>query len=101
MESKHDSIETVAAYLKLINVPCLFDLGTRNASPKNGTLAMNFIDDRTYYKVIKPDFLSKDESYKKKKIPSLKEAVQACHVNIDVSEVIITVQGYVVQEPPS
>jgi hypothetical protein len=62
---------------------------------------MNFIDDRTYYKVIKPDFLNKEGSYKQKKIPRIKEAVQACHVNINITEVVITVQGYVVQEPQS
>lgn len=31
----------------------------------------------------------------------MKEAVQACHVNIEVSEVVITVLGYVVEEPGS
>jgi len=98
LESRHDSIETVAAYLKLINVPCLFDVGTRIATPNKETLLLNLLDDRTYYKVIKPDFLGKENDYKRKKVPIVKEAVQACHVNIDVSEVIITVLGYVVQE---
>jgi len=28
MENQFDSIELAVAYLKLINVPCMFDLGT-------------------------------------------------------------------------
>ena len=74
VESKHDSIETVAAYLKLINVPCLFDIGTRNPHPNNGKLNLNLVDDRTYNHVIRPDFLNK-EIRKKNKIPLIKEAV--------------------------
>jgi len=96
VETKHDSIETVAAYLKLINIPCIFDLGTRTPNHKHGTLAMNLMDDSTFTKVIKPDFLDRERAFKPKKIAQVKEAVQACHVNIDVSEVVITVLGYVV-----
>jgi hypothetical protein len=98
VESRHDSIETVAAYLKLINIPCLFDLGTRNHSPRPGTLLLNMLDDRTYYHVIKPDVLQREPLTNRKKVQRMKEAVQACHVNIDVSEVVITVLGYLVEE---
>jgi FAD synthase len=98
IETEHDSIETVAAYLKLVNIPCIFDVGTRPPNHKHGTLAMNLLDDRTYQEVIKPEFLDKDRTYnKQKKAEQLKEALQACHVNIDVSEVVITVLGYVVE----
>lgn len=68
VETKHDSIETVAAYLKLINIPCMFDMGTRVAMPKKGTLQLNLIDDRTYNKGLKPEFLSKDRVSGKKKV---------------------------------
>ena len=66
VESKHDSIETVAAYLKLINVPCLFDIGTRKCTPNNGKLNLNLIDDRTYQHVIRPEFLNHGLKKKKK-----------------------------------
>ena len=53
----------------------------------------------TYQNVIHPDFLNKEKNYPKNKIPGIKEAVSACHVNIDVSQVIISVLGYVVSAP--
>jgi len=50
-------LETVVAFLRVINVPCMFDLGTPPIDPFNHQLLLNLMDDLTYYKVIKPDFL--------------------------------------------
>jgi hypothetical protein len=58
-EHKEDILETTAAYLKVINVPCMYDLGTPTVDPYDHQLLLNIMDDLTYYKAIKPDFLDK------------------------------------------
>ena len=47
-----DSLEIAAAYLKLINVPCMFDIGTQPVNPCDSQLNLNMIDDVTFSKVI-------------------------------------------------
>ena len=90
-----DCLETVAAYLKVINVPCMFDLGTPNVDPTEPQLLLNIMDDLSYYKVIKPDFLDKKDKRARKKIEKFKQAMQSSHINVYVSEVDITVLGSV------
>jgi hypothetical protein len=74
-EEEMDTLESVIAYLKVINVPCLHDLGTPNCNPTDPQLLLNLIDDRTYYKVIKPDFLYEPGKRNKKKIEKFRQAI--------------------------
>lgn len=55
--SEYDIKEIDIAYLKAINIPSMFDLGTINVDPTDSRLLLNVMDDHTYHKVIKPDFL--------------------------------------------
>ena len=50
-----DSLEMAAAYLKLINVPCMFDIGTQPINPCDSQLNLNMIDDVTFLKVIQAE----------------------------------------------
>lgn len=54
---EYDIKEVDVAYLKAINIPSMFDVGTINVDPSDSRLLLNVMDDHTYYKVIKPDFL--------------------------------------------
>ena len=56
------------------------------------------IDDQTYQKVIADELLKGDKPLKKKKIERLKTALEALHLNLYVSEVIISVHGYVIEQ---
>ena len=70
-----DSIETVVAYLKVINVPSVHDLGTPAVNPADPQLLLNLIDDRTFYEVVDPDFLSESGKRSRKKIEKFKQAI--------------------------
>ena len=59
---------------------------------------MNILDDQTFHKVVEPDFLFDKRKREKKKIDKFKQALQACHLNIYVSEVVITVLGTVKED---
>ena len=54
------------------------------------------IDDITFQKVIQAE-MSQGGVRQRKKIERLKTALEALHLNLFVSEVIITVQGYVLE----
>ena len=56
---------------------------------------LNIIDDKTFDKVIKPFFLKDKSKLQRRKIDKFKHSVAACHLNLEVSEVIITVLGTV------
>lgn len=94
-EDEYDTNEVDAAYLKLINVPCLYDMGAAPSDPADAQLCLNILDDQTFYKVVQSDFLFDKRKREKKKIDKFKQALQACHLNIYVSEVVITVLGTV------
>lgn len=51
-----DQIETTVAYLKLINVPTMFDIGCNESDPTTSFLTLNMIDEKTY-KVEKMEFI--------------------------------------------
>lgn len=36
------------AYLKLINVPCIFDIGTLASDPTTEFLSLTMVDEKTY-----------------------------------------------------
>ena len=63
---------------------------------------LNIMDDITYNQVLKPDFFSdsslRSQTKKKKKLEKLKKALIACHLNVYVCEVVITVLGKVYTE---
>jgi hypothetical protein len=54
----YDENTVNTAYLKVINVPCMHDLGTLQTDPTDSRLCLNVIDDLTFHKVVKPDFLN-------------------------------------------
>lgn len=58
-EDGMDEFEVVAAYLKMINIPCMFDLGTNPVNPCDQQLNLNIADDVTYHEVLKTE-LKKD-----------------------------------------
>ena len=93
-----DSVELAAAYLKLINVPCMFDMGVTACNPCDQQLNLNMIDDQTFKNIIVDDIIKGDKPPKMKKIERLKTAIESLHLNLYVSEVIITVHGYVVEQ---
>lgn len=90
---EYDIKEVDVAYLKAINIPSMFDVGTINVDPTDSRLLLNVMDDHTYYKVIKPDFLCHRNKQSKRKISKFRSAIQACHTNMYVSEVVITVKS--------
>lgn len=55
MSKNFDSVEMAAAYMKLINVPCMFDIGVSAVNPCDWQLNLNIIDDQTYQKVIQAE----------------------------------------------
>lgn len=65
---KEDILEITAAYLRAINVPCMYDLGTPTIDPYDHQLLLNIMDDLTYYKSVKPDFIDKKGVREKYKI---------------------------------
>lgn len=44
-EEDYDTNEVDAAYLKLINVPCLYDMGASPSDPADQQLCLNILDD--------------------------------------------------------
>lgn len=56
------------AYLKAINVPCMYDMGTMPIDPAESRLLLHILDDISYHKVVKPDFIQGKRKQQKKKI---------------------------------
>lgn len=56
-DSHRESISTSVHYLKLINVPTMFDIGCVQADPSSDFLELNMIDDKTQ-KIETADFLT-------------------------------------------
>jgi hypothetical protein len=51
-----NGLNTSIAYLKLINVPTMFDIGSLQADPTTEFLELDMIDEKTY-KIVNQDFL--------------------------------------------
>ncbi len=64
-----------AAYLKVINVPCMYDMGTLPTDPSDSRLCLNVLDDQSYHKVIKTDFLTDKSKLQRRKVDKFKEAI--------------------------
>lgn len=52
-------MSVVAASIKLLNIPCMFDLGTSPVNPCDEQLNLNMIDDVTFHTIMKKE-LKKD-----------------------------------------
>jgi hypothetical protein len=52
----YDSSTVDVVYLKAINVPTMYDVGTLPVDPTDGRLCLNIMDLFNYHKVVKPDF---------------------------------------------
>ncbi len=76
------------AYLKLINVPTMFDVGCSQADPSSDSLVLNIIDDKSF-KVEFQEFLSKVRKFKLSKNDKFKSSLKAIHTNLLVSETTI------------
>lgn len=91
-DSSSEQIETTLAYLRLINVPTMFDIGCGEADPSTDFLNLNMIDVETY-KIEKLEFLDAKQKLKRNKIQKFRNALQAIHTNLYVSEVHIIPVG--------
>lgn len=59
-DSLSESIEAHLSYLKLINVPTMFDIGCTQADPQTEFLTLCMLDSVTH-KLVKQQFLSKKD----------------------------------------
>lgn len=73
-DDEYDTNVVDAAYLKLINVPCIYDMGTAPSDPADQLLSLNILDDQTL-KLIKSDFLNDRRKREKKKIEKFRQAL--------------------------
>lgn len=73
------------AYLKLINVPTLFDFGCQSVDPSSESLMLNMIDDKSY-QIEKAEYLSRVRKFKIDKIEKFQSALKAIHTSLGVSE---------------
>ena len=92
-----DELEVVAGYLKLVNIPCMFDLGISPCDPRDQQLNLNIVDDITYHDVLKQDVLDRSETetiLPKRKIEQTKMALEALHHNLYCSKVEFIFEGY-------
>lgn len=71
-DDEYDTNDIEIAYLKLINVPCLYDMGAAPSDPTDSRLCLNILDDQTFNKVVEPDFLYDKRKREKKKIDKFK-----------------------------
>ena len=67
----------------------MFDIGTHPVNPCDSQLNLNMIDDVTFSKVIQAEMWQ--DKKQRQKIGGTKAALEALHLNLFVSEVIITV----------
>eukprot|EP00347_Sterkiella_histriomuscorum_P023566 403334151 len=91
--------ECTLAYLKLINVPTMFDIGCTQSDPSTDFLTLNMIDDKTF-KIENQDFLNSNQKLKKTKVKKQRGALQAIHTNLFVSEVTIIPHAIVKDSAP-
>ena len=57
----NDVLDVFAAYIKLINIPCMFDIGLSQVNPCDEQLNLNIIDDVTYHEVIRTELKKETE----------------------------------------
>lgn len=69
----------------------MFDMGCEPVEPDHSQLNLLMVDDKTYFHAI-PDYISKTRDKVDKALKVI-PALKAVHMNVYVSEVIITVLG--------
>uniref|UniRef100_A0A7S3FYA7 Uncharacterized protein n=1 Tax=Strombidium rassoulzadegani TaxID=1082188 RepID=A0A7S3FYA7_9SPIT len=84
----NETMEAHLAYLKLVNVPSLFDVGCYQSNPQSDYLVLNMMDSITH-KVVKQNFLAKKEGRKFSDVEKLRQQLQAIHTNMQVGSVLI------------
>lgn len=92
-----EPMQTTVTYLKLINVPTMFDIGCSQSDPSQSHLTLNMVDDKSF-KIEKSDFLSKTRKFKMDKIEKFMNTIKAIHTNLKVSETTIFPMGIVQKE---
>ena len=90
--SSLETLETTVSYLKLINVPTMFDIGCSQADPNSDFLVLNMIDDKSF-RVEQQDYLASKHKIKKSKIKKFTGALKSIHTSLFVSEVTIIPLG--------
>jgi len=88
-----NEVRIVAAAIKMVNVPTMFDLGVNQVNPCESQLNLNMIDDVTYHEVIRKE-LKKDALMRQWKIENTKVAIEALHHNLFCNEIEILFDGY-------
>ena len=83
-----EAMEAHLSYLKLINVPTMFDVGCTQANPQTDSLTLSMMDSITN-KIVKAEFLKKSSGRKASDIEKLRTQLQAIHTNMQVSSVDI------------
>lgn len=87
-DNMQEAMEAHLSYLKLINVPTMFDIGCTQANPQTDSLTLSMMDSITH-KIVKDTFLKKKDSRKASEIEKLRQQLQAIHTNMQVSSVDI------------
>ncbi len=85
---------TSVTYLKLINVPTVFDIGCPVSDPSSDNLTLNMVDEKSF-RIERQEFLSRVRKFKVEKIEKFKSAMKAIHTNLSVSETVIYPHGIV------
>jgi len=85
------------AYLKLINVPTMFDIGCPQSDPSSDYLVLNILDDKSLA-IEKEEFLSRVRKFKLAKVEKFRSALKAIHTNMLVSETTIWPQGIITND---
>ena len=91
-KKESESMETIdshLAYLKLINVPSMFDIGGVKADPTSDSLSLTLMDSITF-KLVKKEILSRSVGRKVEEIEMLRQQLKAVHTSMNVSETTIT-----------
>jgi hypothetical protein len=93
-DSQVDPLTTSVAYLKLINVPTMFDLGCIQSDPTSDALTLNMVDEKSFA-IEKAEFLTRVRKFKLEKVEKFKSALKAIHTTLSVGETIIFPLGIV------
>ena len=71
-DSLNQSMDAQLSYLKLINVPTMFDIGCTQANPQTDFLTLSMMDSLTH-KIVKSSFLTKTQSRKATDIEKIRQ----------------------------
>jgi len=86
-DSHKEAMAVHISYLKLINVPSMFDIGCTQADPRTDFLTLSMMDSITH-KVLKKEFLGKKPTPGLRQVADIemhRQQLQAIHTNMQVS----------------